>query len=469
MKNIVSFQIIVATLITTSFSSCLVIKNYEKPSVKTDNLFRTDQVTDNASTKQDSSSLGEVSWENLFTDKLLSGYIQTALDNNIDIRIALQNINAAEAYLKQGKASFEPSLNLDAGYNYSTTSFNSPQRGIQGGVFQLGGNLSWEADIWGKIRSQKKAFVAGYLQSVEAHKGVKTRLVASVASVYYQLVALSEQMQITKETITTRDSGLITTRALKAAGQVTEVAVQQSQAQVYDAQLILLNLQKQERVLENTLCLLLNQSPQAIQHNLLQQQDIQTSLSTGVPAKLLANRADVMQAEYGLVQAFELTNVAKTNFYPSFILNAGTGLQSALFSDWFSSNSLFSNLGGGLFQPLLNRRQIRTAYEVAKTQQEKALLNYQYTLLTAGADVSNALYDYQTQTQAIEIGEKQYDAYRKAANYSEQLLINGLANYLEVLTARQSALSSQLNLVNLRYARLNAIVSLYEALGGGWR
>ncbi|MBW7890183.1 MAG: efflux transporter outer membrane subunit [Chitinophagaceae bacterium] len=453
-------------------SSCYVVKEYQRPELNTENLYRTDFLTDSATIAMDSTSLANISWRNLFTDPLLQGYIQQALNNNLDIRIALQSVEAAEAYVKQSKAAYYPTIDASLNYGLSKNSQNSALGQISDkaiGQFQLGANFSWEADIWKKIRSMERATAATYFQSIEAHRAIKTRLVASVASTYYLLAALSEQIEIAERSIASRDSSLVTTRTLKAAGQVTEVAVKQMEAQVYDAQLIRLNLQQQQRTLENAFCLLLNEPFHPVERNALSAQTIQTNLTTGVPALLLANRPDVMQAEYGLINAFELTNVAKSNFYPSLMISASGGLQSVHLKDWLSVNSLFANIAGNLLQPIFYKRQLKTAYEVAQIRQEQALLSYEKTLLIAGNEVSNALFDYHTQTEAIALEEKRTEALSKAVNYSEQLLVNGLANYLEVLTARQSVLATQLNLVNARYAQLNSIVNLYEALGGGWQ
>lgn len=467
-KNLI-IQISLFVLVAGGLSSCYVTKEYQRPEMETKYLYRTDQLDDSVSLVMDSVSMADVSWRNLFTDDLLKQYIKTALDNNIDIRIALKNIDIATAYVEQSKAAFAPSLfgNLNAGYAHNSK--NSKAGTPDVAQFQLGASLSWEADIWGKIKSQEKAALAGYLQTVEAHNTVTTRLIANVATIYYQLTAVSEQMKIARQTIQSRDSSLTTTKALMQAGQLTAVAVKQTEAQLYDAQLILLNLKAQERVLENAFCMLLNEPPHPIERNPLSRQEITTPLRTGVAASLLANRPDVRRAGFGLVQAFEMTNVAKTNFYPSLTITAGTGLQSADITNWIGLHSVFANVAGGLLQPIFNRKQIRTAYTVAQIQQEQALLDYQQALLTAGNDVSNALFDYQIQSETIVIEEKKYEAYKIAVDYSEQLLINGLANYLEVLTARQNALATQLNLVNTRYSRLQSIVNLYEALGGGWK
>lgn len=453
-------------------SGCFAPKTYERPTLQTEALFRTDQIADSTAPSLDAASMAQVSWRSLFTDNLLNGYIEQALNNNLDIRIALQSIEAAAAQVKQSKAAFWPTVGVEADASRVKLSEHTPSGALNSGPltnYQLDGFLSWEADLWGKIRSQRRAAEASYLGTVEAHKAVKTRLVANVASMYYQLMALSEQMEIAQETVLKRDSSLSIIRSLMEAGQQTQVAVEQMRAQVYDAQLILLNLQDQERVLENAFCLLLNEPPHRVPRNRLSEQRITTPLSTGVPVDLLANRPDLRQAEYGLIQAFEMTNVAKAQFYPSLTVSAAGGLQSADIDHWLDLHSLFSSVAGNLLQPVFHRRQIRTAHEVAQARQEQALLSYRKALLIAGNDVSNALFDYQTQTGALALQRSQFEALDRAADLSQELLVNGLANYLEVLTVQQSALAAQLNLTRVRARRLQAIVDLYQALGGGWQ
>lgn len=452
-----------------SLQSCFVAKEYERPEIMPEeqSLYRTDNLA------TDTVSMADVPWQQVFTDPILQNHIAAGLENNLDIRIAMQSILAAEAYLKQGKAGYLPTLGVNGSYTWLDPSENGQTGIATGGAsvnqYDLTASLSWEADIWGKIRSQKRAFASKYLQSIAAHKAVKTELIASIASIYYQLLSLDEKVEITKESIEARENGLEATEALKKAGQVSAVAVKQTEAQVYTSKIILVNLENQIELLENTMSILLAQPPHAITRSELETQEIQTKLKTGVPALLLENRPDVLAAEYNLRSAFELTNVARANFYPSFTLTAAAGFKSLELDNWLSASSIFSNIAGGLFQPLLNGRKIRTAYEVSLTQKEQALLTYKKTLLTAGKEVSNALTNYEAATEIIEIRAKQYQAYKVATDYSQQLLNNGLANYLEVLTARQNALNSQLNLVDSRYQQLNSMVTLYQALGGGWK
>ncbi|WP_339697722.1 efflux transporter outer membrane subunit [uncultured Marixanthomonas sp.] len=466
MKQVKIIKISAIALVFLILQSCFVAKEYSRPeTVVETEYYRTDKLP------QDSLSLASVSWKELFTDAQLQNYIEEGLQNNIDIRIAIQQISAAEAYLKQGKAGYFPTLNGNATYTRQELSENSQFGGQFSSLnqYQVSGGLSWEADIWGKIRSNKRAFQASYLQTVAAHKAVKSRLVANIASTYYQLLALDEQIQITEETIKTRSNSLETTEALKEAGNVTEVGVKQTEAQLYTAQAILIDLKNEARLLENTMSILLGSPVKEITRGELDKQQINTELKTGVPAQLLSNRPDVIAAEYNLVNAFELTNVARSSFYPSLTLTATGGLQSLDVDDLFSASSLFATITGGLMQPIINGRKIRTQYEVSQAQQEQARLNFKFAILNAGKEVSDAMYSYEAATDKIEVKEKENEAYSLATDYSQELLDNGLANYLEVLTARENALNSSLDLVNAKNSQLQAIVNLYEALGGGWQ
>ncbi|MGS2763374.1 efflux transporter outer membrane subunit [Sinomicrobium sp. M5D2P9] len=447
--------------------SCFVAKTYERPEVEeTEGLYRTDELP------QDSISMADVSWEELFTDPYLQDHIRKGLENNLDIRIAIQQIVTAEAYMKQGKAGYLPTLSVGVDASRQFISKNSQFGSFFSGhidQFQLTGDLSWEADIWGKIRSNRRAFLASYLQTVSAHQAVKTELVASIASAYYQLLALDQQLKITEETIENRESSLETTKALKDAGNVTEVGVKQTEAQLHTAEALLVDLEASIKLMENTMSILLGENPGPIERGSLEGQRIDTELKVGVPAQLLQNRPDVVAAEYGLVNAFELTNVARSNFYPSLTLTATGGFQSVDFDQWLDSGSLFATIAGGLVQPIFNRRQIKSEFEASKARQESSLLEFRKTLLNAGKEVSDALYTYQAETKKIDIRKKELNAYSLATEYSEELLNNGMINYLEVLTAKEQMLNSELNYINSRYEQLNAIISLYKALGGGWK
>lgn len=465
---IIKFSLVVVMMLT--LQSCFVAKEYSQPELGELNLdeakFRTDNIP------EDSVSMADISWKTIFTDSILTHYIEKGLENNNDIRIALQQIIASEAYFKQGKAGYYPTFSANAKYTHQELAKNSQFESFFNGSldqYELTGALSWEADIWGKIRSNKRAFNAKYLQTIAAHKAVKTRLIANIASVYYQLLAVDEQILITEQTIKTRSNSLETSKALKEAGSVTEVSVKQTEAQLYTAQAILVDLKNQSHILENTLAILLGDMPKEMERSTLDKQEITTELPLGVPSQLLSNRPDVMAAEFNLRNAFELTNVARSNFYPSLTLSANGGFQSLELDDLFSTNSLFANLIGGIAQPILNGRKIKTQYEVSQSQQEQARLNFKQSLLVASKEVSDALFAYNSATEKIDIKQKEFDAYDLATDYSQELLNNGLANYLEVLRAEENALNSSLGLVDAKNSQLQAVIDLYQALGGGWK
>ena len=465
MKRFRIDKFVLVPALMLSLQSCFVAKDYERPEVLEEEFFRTDRIP------QDSLTMADVSWREMFTDPLLISYIEEGLENNIDIRIALQQMAAAEAYVKQGKAGYLPTLNFSGAVNHQILSRNSQFGALFDGSitqYEATGNLSWEADIWGRIRSTDRAYRASFLQSVAAHQAVKTELIAKIASNYFQLLALDEQWNITQETVFNRESSLQTIIALKEAGAVTEVAVQQTEAQLYRAQAVLVEIEANIRLLENAFSILLGEAPQHIDRTSLAEQEIETELKVGVPPQLLRNRPDVIAAEYSLINAFELTNVARSSFYPSLRLTAGGGFQSLELAELFNANSLFANLAGSIAQPLLNQRRIRTEYEVAQAQQEIALLNFKRSLLIASREVSDALYSFEAADERIVLKTREFDAYDLATTYSEELLDHGMVNYLEVLTARENALNSRLELINAELNRLYAIVDLYQALGGGW-
>ena len=461
-----SLYVVFATLL---LSSCVARQKYERPeNIVEEKLFRTDMLP------KDSLGIGGVSWAEIFTDKILQKHISEALENNMDIRIALQNIASAEAYLKQYKSVYLPTLSAGPGYTFSTSSLNTLTGQLIGerryiNQLDITANVSWEPDLWGKLKAQEKAQLATYLGTVTAHQEVKSTLVASIAAAYYQLLALDEQKKIIEQTIQIRQKNLETTKALKEAGTLTEVAVKQSEALVYNAQASLISLDIEIAQQENTIAYLKGEPSQKIERSTLESQHSNIDTNLGYAASLLANRPDVRQAEYSLMNAFELTNAAKAQFYPSLTLTGSGGLQSMDIDKLFTAKSLFASVVAGLTQPIWNNRQVKTNYEVSLINKEKAYLNFRSTVLNAGKEVSNALKTYSSQDAFIALKEKELDSYSKSVDFSQELVNYGMANYLEVLNADVNRLSAELNIVNAKYSKLAAGVELYRALGGGWR
>ncbi|WP_299177070.1 efflux transporter outer membrane subunit [uncultured Chryseobacterium sp.] len=471
MKSVLNIikGITFSVFILGAISSCAARKEYERPTnIADEKLFRTDMLPN------DSTNIANVSWREIFTDPILQGHISKALDNNLDIRIALQNITSAEAYLKQSKAAYQPTLSVGPNYTFQTQSLNTQFGQIIGerryiNQFDITASLGWEADLWGKLKAQEKAQLATYLGTVAAHKAVKSDLVASIASAYYQLLTFDSQKRIIEETIVIREKNLETTKALKQAGTLTEVAVQQSEALVYNAKSLLIDIDTQIQLLENTMSLLMGEPSHSIERSTLENQNLPINLDLGYPAQLLANRPDVMRAEYSLMNAFELTNAAKAQFYPSLKITGSGGIQSVDLDHLFSVNSLFANVVAGLAQPILNKRQIKTNYEVSLANQEAAYLNFRKTVLTAGKEVSDAIRVFSVQDSYIDLKRKELDSYKKSVEYSQELVNYGMANYLEVLNASVNSLNAQLNISNAEYNKMRAAIELYQALGGGWK
>ena len=351
-------------LVTVLLNSCKIRQDYERPKdIVEEKLYRTDLLP------KDSTSIAQLSWKEIFTDAVLQKHISKALENNLDIRIALQNIASAEAYLKQSRSAYQPTISVGPGYTFQTQSLNTQFGQIIGerryvNQFDVTASLGWEADIWGKLKGQQQAQMATYLGTVAAHQAVKSSLVASVATAYYQLLSLDEQKKIIQNTIEVRKKNLETTQALKTAGTLTEVAVQQSEALVYNAEASLISLDVQIQILENTISLIMGEPSQKIERTALSSQNFNLKTDLGYPISLLANRPDVRQAEFNLINALELTNSAKAQFYPTLKITGNTGLQSVDIDHLFNGPSLFASLVAGLAQPLLNKRKIKTNYEL---------------------------------------------------------------------------------------------------------
>ncbi|MEI6949531.1 TolC family protein [Paraflavisolibacter sp. H34] len=443
--------------------SCKVTKTYQAPEAPGDGLFREVHTTD-------TTTMASLSWNQVFTDTFLQGLIAEGIAQNLDLKVAYTRIGQAQAYYQQAQAAFWPTLNANAGISAARLSvaqgFGIRTHATQ---YQLGLTSAWEADIWGRLRSNRRASLASLLQTEAAARTVQTGLVATIATYYYSLLALDRQIGITELTVRNWDTTVQTMQALKDAASVTQAAVVQSEAQRYAAEVTLPDLKQQVRETENALSILLNREPAAIRRGRLEDQRQPAVLSTGVPAQLLAYRPDVQQAEQNLRYSFELTNVARTYFYPTLSLTGSAGISSLQLSQFFSPEALAANIGAGLLQPIFNQRLNRTRLAVAELQQQAALLDFRSTLLTAGQEVSNALSLYGTAVEKMQVRTNQLTALERSVDYSKELLRNGFANYIEVITARQSLLQAELGSVNDRLQQLQATVNLYRSLGGGWK
>jgi len=440
-----------------------VLKTYQSPTVQIDSLFRGNHLI-----SDDSSNIGSLHWQDLFKDSMLQQLIQEGIENNLDLKTAYSRINQAAAYLKQSELYNYPELNANASIEYAKKIGNS---GSISHVhqYQLGVDASWEADIWGKLKSAKKAQMAALLQSEAYEQAVKTNLVASIARNYYTLMAYDKELSVTMQTVKTWKRTVEVMKDLKKGAKVTEAAVVQSEAGLYATQVSIPDLKRNIRETENAICYLLGRDPGRINRDSLTVKEFIPLFKTGVPAEILANRPDVREAELNFRQAFEMTNVARTYFYPSLTITANGGLSSNSLSTFFSTGSVIGGILGGLTQPIFNRRANKTRLKVAQEDQLQALYNFKQKLLGAGQEVSNALYSYKSATDKITPRTMQLNSLHKAVDYTQELVRNDFADYSEVLIAMQSLLSAEINQVTDYLQRNEAIVNLYAAMGGGWQ
>jgi multidrug efflux system outer membrane protein len=461
---------ILATLAATAvFASC-VTKKYQQPVVNTDKLYRDTTISD-------STSIANMPVNQLFSDTVLVNLIQEGLRENLDLKTAVQRINEAQATFNQSKAAYLPSLdgNLTATRaKTSAASLNFPAEfagafNLKTTTYQAALSTSWEADIWGKLSSAKRAALASLLQSDAAKRAVQTQLVADIANAYYSLLALDQQLAITQQTLTIRVKDVETVKALKEGAVVNGAAVVQSEANRYAAEVTIPDLKQSIREAENALSILLARAPGPIKRTLLSDQKPVTELKTGIPSQLLKNRPDVQEAEFAFRSAFENTNLARTYFYPQLTITGQGGLSTLQLKNFFD-NSIFYSFVGGITQPIFNKGQNRARLRTAQAQQLEAYYSFQKSLLTAGQEVTNALFAYQNAIEKQGSRAKQLQALEKSVDYTKELLrYSSATNYTDVLTSEQSLLAAQLSGVNDHLQELQSIVNLYRALGGGWK
>ena len=427
----------------------------------------------------DTSSIGKLPIKDFFANQSIKQLLDSAIERNIDLQIALKNIDAANLLLKRARMGNLPQLNLQVTANSSRPSENS-LNGLSASQFlrtshieDFNANLAltWEADIWGKISKQKEAAYATYLQTEEAKKAVQTRVVAMVATGFYQLLLLDAQLVIAKKNVLLTDSTLKMVSKQFDAGQVTLLAVQQTEAQLLSASQLIPQLTQAISVQENALSELTGKFPTAIERKTtLAELEIPTQLAVGVPATLLAVRPDVRSVELGLKIANAKVGVASASMYPSLTITATGGLNSFKASNWFNiPASLFGVVGGGIVQPIFNRRELRTQFELAKVEREKSVLLFRQSVIQAVVEVANEQSKLENLQTEFGIAQNRVKTLKSAVKNADLLFKSGMANYLEVITAQSNLLQGELDLASLKTAQLNASVGLYRALGGGWQ
>lgn len=456
-------QIAAIAALAVLLFSCSTSRHYQRDSATTQGLYG------NAASS-DTSNLASKPWRELFTDFHLQKLIQEGLANNPDLQIAVQRVKEAEAYFLQGKAALLPGISANLNENYLRNSKDLyPNGPFEVNSIQLGVAASWEIDLWGKLNSSKRAAYANLLASDAGRKAVETRLISNIVSEYYTLVGLDAKLSITRETVKNNIDLVETMKVLKESGRVTGAAIVQSEAARYAAEVTIPDLEQQISEAEHGLCFLLGRVPGPIDRGTMDEQALTTVMQTGIPAQLLDNRPDVMQAEFAVMSAYETTNSARAYFFPALTLTASTGFAAKDLSNLLNPTSFAANVIGGLAQPVFNKKINTARLKVAQAQQEEALLNFRSSLLNAGQEVQNALFSYDSSGKKIALRQLQLDALLKSVDYTKELLTYGSATYIEVLNAQTSLFAAQLNSVNDRLQQLNAVVTLYRALGGGWK
>ena len=465
--NTAFFILLLSTLV-----ACKVSKDINTPQAPLPASFKNTISTDTA-------SIADIKWNSFFVDPTLQKLINSAIANNYDMQLAIKNIEGARLLLNQTKWAFLPSAGLQVAATSNRPSDNSlnglSTKSFLGTThvedYSANITLSWEADIWGKIKNQKASALAGYLQSEEARKWVQTSIVANVSEGYYNLLMLDAQVDIAKRNIALNDSTLKIIRLQYDAGQVSALAIQQAEAQQLAAAALLPELEKNIALQENALRILTGDLPGSIQRNtLLSQVVLADSLSTGVPVELLSRRPDVKSYELELIRANAQVGITRANMYPTLRITAGGGLNAFKATNWFNvPASLFGLVAGGIVQPLFEKKQLKTAYEIAKVEREKTVIRFRQSVLNAVGEVSNALVRIEKLKTEQSIALNRVQVLQKAISNANMLFTTGMANYLEVITAQSNALQSQLELAALTREQLNAKVELYRSLGGGWK
>ncbi|MCD1116738.1 efflux transporter outer membrane subunit [Chryseobacterium turcicum] len=469
IKNIAYIALILGTAIACN------VQKYEQPEIKMPESFRNDSIaTDN------NENIAKISYKDFFKDPVLVSLIDKAMTQNNDLQVALKQIEFASLAYNQSKWGNVPTVNATiANASVNRPSDNS-MNGMMAGQF-MGSrymqdyttsiNISWEADIWGKIKGKKEQALSDYLKTQEAAKAVKTQLVATVVQAYYNLLMLDTQLEITKSNLLYSDNTLKFLVKQQEVGLTTALAVQQQEI-VKDQ--ILKSIPAIESSIitqENALSILTGSMPNKIERsaslNNVQSPD---NIASGIPSELLSYRPDIKSAEYDVRKSVSAINVAKANMYPSFNITAQGGLNAFKASNWFNiPGSLFGMVAGSLAQPILNGKQLKTQFEQSKIVSEQAEINFKQSVLKAVGEVSDALIQIQKLEEQQKISEGLVRKSNEAVEKADLLFKYNSATYLEVILAQTNKLQAELDLASLKAQKLNAITALYRSVGGGWQ
>lgn len=438
-------------------NGCGIYSRYSRPDlgISPDSLYW------DAATDSDTVSIASKPWRELFTDTQLQALIATGLERNTDLGIARLQTEEAQAVLQNARLSYLPSVNLTPQVGVSRYNGETKK------TYNLGATASWEVDIFGKVTNAKRGAAAALEQSRAYEQAVQTGLVATIAESYYTLLMLDEQLVISRQTLANWDETITTLEALAQAGRANDVAVHQARASRTALDASLLTIRKSISETENSLCALLKEPAHAVSRGKLDGQHFSDETAIGLPLLLLANRPDVRQAEAALTEAFYATNTARAAFYPSLTLSGSLGWTNNGGGVILNPGKWLSSAIASLTAPLFNKGTNIANLRIAKARQEEAALRFEQSLLNAGNEVNDALTEWQTADSRIALDKAQISDLEAATEKTRLLVRYTSANYLEVLTAQQSLLNARLTLAQDRIGKIQAVVRLYHALGGG--
>ncbi len=456
-------KIITLMCATALLSSCHIYKAYDRPEdISAEGLYR-DTATVNGTLESDTTNFGNLPWREVFTDPQLQSYIEQALTNNADLRTIMLNVEQAEATLMSSRLAYLPQLGLSP--QGTLTNWNKGE--MTSKTYNIPVSASWQIDLFGQILNPKRAAQVSLKQAIFNQQAVQTQLIASTANIYYTLLMLDRQLEITENTANVLKKYVETMEAMYDYGNVNSVAIEQSRSAYAQAVASLSDLRQSLTETENAFCLILNEPAHAIERGRLEDQVLPTDFSAGVPIQLLSNRPDVKAAEMTLAACYYNTNSARAAFYPQITLSGSAGWTNSSGAGIVNPGKLLASLIGSLTQPLFYRGTNIARLKQAKAQEEQAKIAFQTALLSAGNEVSNALSLYQNTQEKVNSRTMQVNSARKAAEDTKELFNLGTSTYLEVLTAEQSYLSAQLSEVSDTFDQMQAVINLYQALGGG--
>ncbi len=467
----------------TAVSFCLAIAGCKAPAMISRDENKTVPVAYND--HSDTTNTAAVPWRSFFRDPALVNLIDTALKNNQELMITLQEIEIARNDIRVRQGALVPMVGAKAGAGvekvgrYTSQGAGDASTEIEPGKempdplgdFNIGVFANWEVDIWKKLRSSKQAAIDRFLSTVEGKNFVLTNLIAEVANSYYELVALDNQLTIVKQNIELQQNALGVVKIQKEASRATELAVQKFEAEVLKSQSMEFEILQKIRETENRINFLLGRYPQPITRDQSNYADLlPATVGTGIPSQLLANRPDIKQAELDLAAAKLDVKVARAEFYPTLEISAGLGLQAFKPSYLVKMpESILYSLAGDLAAPLINRNAIKAEYNTANAKQLQAVYNYERTILNAYLEVSNQLSNISNLEKSYSLKSKQVSALTRSIDIANDLFRNARADYLEVLMTQRDVLEAKLELIETKKQQLNAAVNVYRDLGGGWR